>query len=131
MRESLPAAAAEARFRFQMNGTPRPLRATTQNHLLRIAREAVSNAARHAEPRHINARLVYDSEGVTLEIEDDGNGFDTTRPPPVGHFGLTGMRERANKILAEFSIRSAPGTGTTLRVHLPWSSPEAHPRRRS
>jgi signal transduction histidine kinase len=133
MREALPKAAAgcEAVFHFELDGTPQPLRATTQNHLLRIAREAVFNAARHADPDHITVRLAYNTDAVTLEINDNGNGFDTARKPPTGHFGLVGMRERANKIHADFSIESTLGSGTTLRVRLPWSSPVAHPRSRS
>jgi signal transduction histidine kinase len=133
MREALPNAAAgsKAVFHFELNGTPQPLRANTQNHLLRIAREAVFNAARHADPDRIEVRLAYDSDGVILEVKDDGKGFDTTRKPPAGHFGLVGMGERANKIHAAFSIESTPGAGTTLRVQLPWSSPVAHPRSRS
>ncbi|MCH7224625.1 sensor histidine kinase [Haloferula sp. A504] len=131
MRESLPVVAGEAALRFEVDGKPRPLRATTQNHLLRIAREAVNNAARHSQPRHIGVRLSYDSEGVTLEVKDDGKGFDATRPAPAGHFGLTGMRERADKIHADFAIESSPGKSTRIRVHLPWTSPVVHPRRRS
>jgi signal transduction histidine kinase len=132
MREALTEAAAcsPARFRFELHGTPRPLRATTQNHLLRIAREAVFNSARHARPENINVRLVYESDAVNIEIRDDGCGFDAERKPPAGHFGLIGMRERANKIHANFTIASTPQSGTTIGVRLPWSSPVAHPRSR-
>ena len=124
MRESLPPAAATcaAAFHFELIGTPQPLRATTQNHLLHIAREAVSNAARHAGPKRIDVRLTYDSRAVTLEIIDDGTGFDVIGKPPAGHFGLIGMRERANKIRAGFTLQSTPGSGTSIRVELPWSS---------
>jgi YD repeat-containing protein len=133
MREALPTAAAgsEAVLHFELNNTPQPLRATTQNHLLRIASEAVFNAARHADPDHITVRLTYDTDGVILEIHDDGKGFDTTRKPPAGHFGLVGMRERVNKTHADFFFVSTPGSVTTLRVRLPWSSPVAQPRSRS
>lgn len=129
VRESLPAAAAgcEARIAFDLQGTPQPLRATTQNHLLRIAREAVFNAARHANPTTIEVRLAYDSVGVALEIIDDGAGFAASEKPPAEHFGLVGMRERANKIQAQLSINSMLGAGTAVRVQLPWSSPVAHP----
>lgn len=132
MRESLPAiaSACEAQFQFEVHGTPQPLRATTQNHLLRIAREAVCNAARHAAPRQIEVHLTYDSDAVTLDITDDGVGLDTSSKPPAGHFGLVGMRERANKIHAGFSLESTPGRGTRIRVRLPWSSPVAHLRAR-
>ena len=128
LRESLPPVAGpDARFVFELHGTPQPLRATTQNHLLRIAREAVFNAARHAHPETILVRLSYQSEGVTLEIIDDGTGFDTAGKPPAGHFGLMGMRERANKIQADFFIHSSPGIGTTIRVWHLFPSPNLKP----
>jgi signal transduction histidine kinase len=132
MRESLPEAmgGSKAIFQFELHGTPWPLRATTQNHLLRIAREAVFNAVRHADPQNIKVQLIYDSVGVALDIVDDGCGFDAGGKPPVGHFGLVGMRERANKIHATFTIESSLGAGTAIRVRLPWSSPVAHPRTR-
>lgn len=115
---------------FSVEGTPRPLRSTTQNQLLRIARESLTNALRHGKPSRIRCLLSYTTEGVTLEMEDNGCGFDSSKAPPAGHFGLTGMRERANKIQAQFSLISNPGTGTKVRVHLPYSSPEALPRER-
>lgn len=115
---------------FSVAGPPRPLRSTTQNHLLRIAREALTNALRHGKPSRIRCLLSYAPEGVTLEMEDNGNGFDSSKASPAGHFGLTGMRERANKIQAQFSLISNPGTGTKIRVYLPYSSPEALPRER-
>lgn len=117
-----------AAFDFSVEGTPRPLRSTTQNHLLRIAREALTNALRHGKPSRIRCLLSYTPESVTLEVEDDGSGFDSSKTPPAGHFGLTGMRERANKIQAQFSLISNLGTGTKIRVYLPYSSPEALPR---
>jgi signal transduction histidine kinase len=129
MRESLPpVAGADVKFVFELIGTPQPLRATTQNHLLRIAREAVFNAARHADPDTIHVRLSYHADGVTLEIIDDGGGFDATGKPPAGHFGLLGMRERANKIHADFSIDSTPGNGTSVCVKLLSPSPALQPR---
>jgi signal transduction histidine kinase len=110
---------------FGKTGTPVPLRATTQNHLLRIARESVANALRHGKASHVRCRLAYSEEGVSLEIEDDGCGFDSSQPPPTGHFGLVGMQERANKIQAGFTVTSNPGAGARIRVYLPYSSPEA------
>lgn len=122
---------SSATLDFSVEGIPRPLRSTTQNHLLRIAREALTNALRHGKPSHIRCLLSYTHEGVTLEAEDNGNGFDSSKAPPAGHFGLTGMRERANKIQAQFSLISNPGSGTKIRVFLPYSSLEALPRERT
>lgn len=123
IREALPAAAGSAEFNFIVEGTPRQLPATTANHLLRIAREAAINAMRHANPTRIEVRLHYESDGLTLEIDDDGTGFDPKQRPPAGHFGITGIRERANKIFAELEIESSPSLGTKVQLRLPSSSP--------
>ena len=129
MKESLEEKAQETgvSLDFLVEGEPLILRSTTQNHLLRIAREALNNAHRHGKASHVRCNLRYSLDGFTLEVEDNGHGFDSTQPPPVGHFGLTGMRERANKIQAHFFLSSNPDTGTKIRVYLPYSSPEALP----
>jgi signal transduction histidine kinase len=129
MKESLEEKAQETgvSLDFLVEGEPLILRSTTQNHLLRIAREALNNAHRHGKASHVRCNLRYSLDGFTLEVEDNGHGFDSTQPPPVGHFGLTGMRERANKIQAQFFLSSTPDTGTKIRVYLPYSSPEALP----
>ena len=131
MPETLPSAAGEAEFEFVLKGIERPLRVSTQNHIMRIAREAVSNAARHGKSSRITVVLHYEPESVTLEILDNGSGFDSSAKPPIGHFGLIGMRERANKIHGTLQVVSTPDKGTTIRFILPYSSPEALPRNRS
>ncbi|MDA7869929.1 ATP-binding protein [Akkermansiaceae bacterium] len=123
MQETLPAAADGSKFRFIVDGTPRQLPATTTNHILRIAREAVINARRHAKPTRIEVCLHYEPDEIRLEINDDGTGFDPKQRPPAGHFGITGMRERTNKISAEFTIESSSSTGTKVQLRLPSSSP--------
>jgi signal transduction histidine kinase len=132
MKESLEEKAQEAgvSLDFSLEGEPRILRSTTQNHLLRIARESLNNAHRHGKASRVHCLLAYAKEGVTLEVEDNGSGFDTSLPPPVGHFGLMGMRERANKIHARFSLTSTPGQGTKIHVYMPYTSPEAVTRER-
>jgi signal transduction histidine kinase len=90
--------------------------ATQAEALIRIAAEAVRNAARHGKAEQID--LVLTAEPLCLSITDDGQGFAAT-PDTSGRgggFGLTSMRERARAIDAEFSITSAPGQGTTVRV---------------
>jgi signal transduction histidine kinase len=132
MKESLEEKAQETgvSLDFLVEGEPRILRSTTQNHLLRIAREALNNAHRHGKASHVICHLSYTAEGVTLEVEDNGSGFDSTQPPPAGHFGLVGMRERANKIHGRFSLISTPGKGTKIQIHMPYTSPEAVTRER-
>jgi signal transduction histidine kinase len=87
---------------------------------VRIASEALTNAVRHAVASRIDIELCYDSQSLMLTVRDDGKGMaasvrDIGRE---GHFGLVGMRERANLIGGELEITSHPGAGTrvTLRV---------------
>lgn len=127
MRESLPKVAGQGgvEFAFELTGDPRPIPAATERHLLRMGREAVANAVKHAEADRIDVGLRYDDEGVTLKVADNGRGFDAEQGPPEGRFGLIGMRERANKIHGSVSIDSRPDAGTTIRVAMPWTSPAA------
>jgi signal transduction histidine kinase len=113
------AAECGAQYRLDVEGEPRSLQAVVELHLLRIAHEAAANAARHADARFIQVRIIYEAARVTIEIQDDGRGFDPGAPAPRGHFGLTGMRERSNKIQGSITIESAPGAGTTVRVSVP------------
>jgi two-component sensor histidine kinase len=108
-----------ADLQLQVTGEPRPLARIVETHLLRIAQEGVANAARHAAARKINVELDYTPAAVTLVIRDDGCGLDPAVPVPHGHFGLRGIRERANKLEATLDIEGAPGKGTTIRVVVP------------
>ena len=93
------------------------LPADVESELGRIAQEAIGNALKHAEARHIGLRLCYEGGGVQLSISDDGRGFDADQVPggPAGHFGLVGMRERAAR-LGQLAIESRPGQGTRVVV---------------
>ena len=84
--------------------------------LLRIVRESITNAGHHAHAKTVRVRLDT-SSGMTLVVEDDGDGFDAQEQSPG--FGLPSMRERAEAIGGELSIHGVPGTGTTVRVHIP------------
>jgi signal transduction histidine kinase len=86
--------------------------------LMRIAREAVANAARHGHARTITVEL-RDADGIRLRISDDGDGFDVEAPRSAQSFGLTSMRERAESLGGRFVITSSPGAGATVEVQLP------------
>jgi signal transduction histidine kinase len=91
-----------------------------QYHLLRTAREAVANAGKHADPTRIDVRLCGGAEGLTLQVIDDGIGFDVAARGAIsGHFGLRGMRERARRMGATLVIESGHGTGTTVSIRVP------------
>jgi signal transduction histidine kinase len=113
------------RISFQATGRPCSLPGPMEIHLLRIAQQAVANAVQHATPKEIRVSLEYGADAVTLEVQDNGCGFDPAAPAPRGHFGILGIRERANKIHATLSLESAPGVGTTIRVVVPMTAVEA------
>lgn len=92
--------------------------------LYRVAQEALVNVAKHARARSVNVTLRLARGGVCLEITDDGKSFDVDllASPQWSHrLGLTGMRERVEMVNGVFSIKSAPGKGTTIRAVIPIS----------
>jgi signal transduction histidine kinase len=92
------------------------------NQLLHFAQEAVSNAVRHAEAKCIRVTVVSEAAEVVMRISDDGRGFDlaNAKGPAEGHFGLTGMKERALRIGGQMELTSSSqGTQVTLRVREP------------
>jgi ligand-binding sensor domain-containing protein/signal transduction histidine kinase len=109
-------------IRFQVHGTYRPLQRATEDEILRIAQEAISNSVRHANASQIGVTLTYDAKSLQLRVSDDGSGFD--QPPESfaahGHFGLQGMQERAAAIGTMLHIDTQAGRGTdvTLRVRV-------------
>lgn len=87
--------------------------------LLQLVRESLSNAARHARPRHVGVTLRREASGPTLVVADDGVGFDASSSVPAGHHGLANMQSRAEAIGATLRIDSAEGNGTRIIVVLP------------
>src|SRR5439155_20806073 len=88
--------------------------------LYRLAQEALNNVAKHARAGCVDVVLERSSESVSLIIEDDGVGFDPSKPETVGEgLGLVGMRERAALVGADLQIESTPGQGTTVIVRAP------------
>jgi len=86
--------------------------------LYRIAQEALNNALKHAQARHITVNLRLEEQAVILEITDDGIGFDTTTAREQGGLGLPGMEERATRLGARLTVKSQPGEGTIVKVKL-------------
>jgi len=85
--------------------------------VLRIAHEALHNALRHAHAEHVTVRLRDAPGALTVEVTDDGVGFEPDRAELRSrHLGLTSMEERARELGARLEIRSAPGAGTTVRL---------------
>jgi signal transduction histidine kinase len=109
------------RFNLSVDGTPRALAPIVQEEVVRIAREAMGNAFRHASATKIETEIIYHRADLRLRVRDDGRGIDSPildrgRPD---HWGLPGMRERAKKIGANFQVWSRPGAGTEIEVKVP------------
>lgn len=90
--------------------------------IYRIAQEALENVIHHAQASHLVFQLCVDESCVELLIRDDGIGFDVRAELPVGHFGLAGMRERAELAGGQLTIDSHPNAGTTIRLVLEGSA---------
>ncbi len=107
--------------RFSLFGAYRPLPADSEREVARIAQEAIQNVKKHAGAIELSVQLEYGPEAVTLEVRDDGRGGALERAAAAspGHFGLTGMRERAAEIGATLEVSSSPGEGTTIRLSVP------------
>ncbi|HEX7360646.1 MAG TPA: two-component regulator propeller domain-containing protein [Bryobacteraceae bacterium] len=110
------AAKASSKLEFRVSGTHRPLPPKIERELLKIGEEAVVNAIRHADAKSIKVDLIFEPKRVKMTIADDGRGFAGNDSVPDGHFGLQGMRERAEQIDAELLVTSAPGEGTHISV---------------
>jgi signal transduction histidine kinase len=108
----------KARFRVFVIGKSKTLKATIQEQIYLIGREASINALRHSNATSIEAQIEYLSNKVRLIVRDNGSGIDPNvlRSGRNSHWGLLGMRERATGIGAQLSIRSRRGTGTEVEL---------------
>lgn len=134
--ESLAALLSEASTRTLIKphlcvdgGRADRLRPVLKEHLLYMAREAVTNVIRHARASHVWVTLEMAGHDVHLRIVDDGVGFDTTRAAQAGGAGLCRLRERARDLGGTLMIQSTSNQGTTVDVRMPIAAPqweEAH-----
>lgn len=97
---------------------PVDLPAEVEEGLYRIAQEALNNALKHAAPTAVVVHIRVEGRTVSLEVRDDGRGFDPQAVGDKGGMGLTNMRQRAERLGGSFSLVSAPGEGATVRVEL-------------
>ncbi len=86
--------------------------------LYRIVQEALHNTVKHARASQVELRLNQADGVVTVEVRDNGKGFDTSTSFP-GHLGLHSMRERVKSLGGELTIESSPGQGTCIRAQVP------------
>jgi signal transduction histidine kinase len=88
----------------------------TEGLLFRVAQEALRNVASHADASYVDVRVQREDARVTLEVGDDGRGFEAGAGRPSGHFGLSLIEDLARDAGADLSVRSAPGEGTRVRL---------------
>lgn len=107
-------------------GEPRPMHPDVEVTLLRAAQEALTNVAKHARASRVGLTLSYMEDLVTLDVRDDGIGFDPTcayrgetRDEAAGGYGLAGMRHRVQSLAGELVIESEPGGGTAISAAVP------------
>jgi len=112
---------------FTSTGQPHPLSEILEENLLRIGREALTNIIKHAGATRVTVSLAFKNEGVGLKITDNGRGFEPGTCPGSneGHFGLSGMSERATRIGGRLQVTSSPGTGTCIELDIPSQQPDA------
>jgi PAS domain S-box-containing protein len=114
--------------RFKARGfTAERLPAVVETALYRVVQEAMTNIVRHAQATHVDILAVRRADRVTVMVEDDGVGFEPGRVQRGDHFGLLGMKERAEALGGTVTLESSPGAGSTVVVEVPSADP--HPDR--
>lgn len=114
----------------QASGDPRPLPVELETALLRIAQSALANVAEHAAATRAQITLTYDDHTATLDVVDDGSGFDPSRlgdGAPARGFGIPAICSRAQELGGTLALESSPGGGTAVAVTLPTREPEDTP----
>jgi len=113
-----------ATFLVEVEGTPQDLHPILRDEIYRIAGEGLRNAFRHARARRVEVEIRYDERQLQVRIRDDGSGIDPSvlsHEGRAGHWGLTGMRERAKRIGGEMDVWSELGAGTEIELRIPSS----------
>jgi signal transduction histidine kinase len=109
-------------FRVIVEGKPRTLSPALQDEIYRIGREVIRNAFHYAVASQIEVEVRYDEHQLRLRIRDDGKGIDPTileASGPTGHWGLQGIRERAQRIGSRLEFWSEAGAGTEVQLGVP------------
>lgn len=110
-------------------GTPFSLPHSVAREILLVLREATYNAALHGHASEICIELRYTQDALLLTVRDAGIGFDVQQPAAEGHYGITGMRERMQRIGGAFDLHSTRGTGTAVHLAVERSAAGAFPAR--
>ncbi|HEY6331449.1 MAG TPA: two-component regulator propeller domain-containing protein [Blastocatellia bacterium] len=111
----------QAAFRVVIEGRPMALHPVIRDEVYRIGREAIVNAFRHAQAKNIEVEIDYASRFLRILVRDDGRGIDphVLETGREGHWGLPGMRERAEGVEARLKVLSRAGAGTEVELLVP------------
>lgn len=118
-------------FRMSTNGRPRAILASARDEILDIVREAIRNAFLHGQARQVEVHLSYDTRALRVSISDDGRGIagDALRSAAeAGHWGVVGMRERAERLGAKLNLRRRQPHGTEWHLSVPCRTAYQPPR---
>jgi signal transduction histidine kinase/type II secretory pathway pseudopilin PulG len=111
---------------FEHGGSAVRLLPEAELAIYRLVQEGLTNVGRHAQASEVTIRLAFSSEGLVATVVDDGAGF--LMPDQIedlaaaGHYGLMGMKERAESLGADLKIESRPGAGTVVQLSVPLGS---------
>jgi signal transduction histidine kinase len=115
-----------AHVEFQVSGDASRYGSHVEQQIVRIAREAISNAIRHANAKHVRVDLEYENDALRMRVSDDGQGFrvDPVGAQVAGHYGLASMMERARDVGGTLEVTSVDEQGTTVEAVIPatWRS---------
>jgi len=107
-------------IRCDVAGQPFPVTRGHAHELMMVVREAVHNAANHAEPSLVRLSLAFSEQSLAVGVADNGCGFEPAEDNPEGmHFGLIGMKERVSRLGGTFRVESMRATGTTITICVP------------
>ena len=112
----------------ELTGKPFVLNQFTTHELMMMAREAVYNAVLHGKPEKIEIKVCFTKRDLTMEVRDDGVGFDLSdiSSHEGRHYGLVGMRERVQSVGGRFRLESTMGKGTDVQIQIPRRISAAH-----
>lgn len=113
--------------RVEIRGQEKPCSPSAKTALFRIVQEALTNVVKHAVADHANIYLTFETDGISIKIIDDGQGFEPriNRPGQRISWGLKNMEERASLLGGKLTIKSHPGAGTSVVAFIPYSAMEA------
>jgi len=104
---------------LQVDILPEQIGDKAKVYLYRILQEGLNNVHKHAEAQHVNVLLKSRKAAVFMGISDDGRGFNPENDEVVNGFGISNMEDRVSLMSGRFSIQSAPGKGTQIRIEIP------------